>query len=279
MYATATAAVWCLQLWSPQLCSALRLGQLSPCLPQLCTGGREGRVLPGHQHCSSCPLSQAGCPPPPSPPAPPARTITPEQPLRASRGLQELHGGAEVLRQLRASPQPGRRRCPRAHEGREGRRSRSPPRARQRPRTPPLPGAGPCPRSPGCWRGAAPRPRTCPAAGGRRATSPSGRSSGAELRAAGGALSRRHPPGAGRGPALAAPPLPVPVPVPSVPMGPPYGAAATRQSRSSSLRPHSMAYSSDLLPAGRTHGQTYKRTGEALRPRPAAPLPPPAPHR
>lgn len=128
----------------------------------------------------------------------------------------------------------------------------------------PPPGAGPDPHSPGCWRGAAPRPRRCPAAGGHRVTSPCGRCSGAELRATTGG------PSAGGTP----PVPPTPSGTPPVPMGPPYGAAATRQSRSSSRRPHSMAYSSDLLPGGHT-GPV-----RVLRPPPAAPPPPPAaPHR
>lgn len=37
----------------------------------------------------------------------------------------------------------------------------------------------------------------------------------------------------------------------ALPMGPPYGAAATRQSLRSSFRLHSMAYSSNLLQATR----------------------------
>lgn len=43
-------------------------------------------------------------------------------------------------------------------------------------------------------------------------------------------------------------------------MGPPYGAAATRQSRRSSFRPHSMVYSSNLLRAGeQTDRQTHRQ--------------------
>lgn len=148
------------------------------------------------------------------------------------------------------------------------------------PRTPPHTAGQPKRgRSPGWRPGAAPTPSRSPAAGGRRGTSPCGRCSSAGLRAGRDGTGQPEPrPLHRRGSCPA-----VGSRGPAPPMGPPYGAAATRQSRRSSRRPHSMAYSSTFL-RGQTGGRGTDRWVEgdtdSVHPpaSPGTPGPEPGPH-